>query len=171
MHPRGPVGPHPGYHPQFVGGPQQIPVGPSGAPYRHMYPMQPGGMGPNAQLRGAPYYGGPGAPVPYPSGAYVGHNMMEDESSFRGGGGGRNSGRGRGGGRTGRGRKGTGGRSGGGRNYSNSYSQQHGSRHGGHNQSHNPQEENNSAADGGNTQPDKGAPVSNQSAKSEGNVQ
>lgn len=171
MHPRGPGGPHPGYHPQFVGGPQQIPVGPGGAPYRHMYPMQPGSMPPNAQVRGAPYYGGPGGPVPYPPNAYAGHNMIEDESNFRGGGGGRNSGRGRGGGRTGRGRKA--GRAGGGRNYNHSYNQQHGGRHGGqNNHSHNSHQETNpAAADGGNAQPEKGAAGPNQSVKSEGNGQ
>ena len=175
MHQRGPSGPHPGYHPQFVGGPQQIPVGPGGGPYRHMYPMQPGGMAPNAQVRGpggAPYYGGPGAPVPYPPGAYVGLNMMEDESNFRGGGGGRNSGRGRGGGRTGRGGRRGGGRGGGGRNFNNSYHQQHGGRHGGqNNQSHNPQQENPSASEGGNAQPDKGASGPNQTPKSEESTQ
>lgn len=126
MHPRGPGGPHPGYHPQFVGGPQPM-VGPGGAPYRHMYPMQPnGGMAPNVQVRGpgAPYYGNPVAPVPYPPNAYVGHGMEGDDAGFRGGGRGRG---GRGGGRRARGRSGRGGRG------YNSY-HQHGGRHSGQNQ-------------------------------------
>jgi len=102
MHPRGPGG----YPPQFVGGPQQMPVGPQGAPYgRQMYPMQPGGM-PPAMMRGpngAPYYAGPNGPMPYPPGAY---GMMDDGDGYRGRGGrgqGRGRGRGRGAGR-GRGR-------------------------------------------------------------------
>ena len=83
LHPRGP-----GYPPQFVGAPQQVPVGPAGAPYRQLYPMQPGGMPPNLHLRGptgAPYYPGPNGPIPYPPGSYVGHSMMDDsDPGFRG---------------------------------------------------------------------------------------
>lgn len=155
MHPRGPGGPHPGYHPQFVGGPQQIPVGPNGAPYRHMYPMQPGGMPSNPQVRGpgAPYYGGPGTPVPYPPGGYAGHNnMMDDESAFRNGGrgggtGGRTSrgrGRGRGSSRGGRGRG----------NYNGYQQQQHGGRGQNQSQGHNGPPENWSSADNGNSPPE-----------------
>ena len=128
-----------------------------------MYPMQPGGMPPNAQVRGpgAPYYGGPVTPVQYPPGPYVGHNMMDDESSFRGGGrgggrGGRGSGRGRGGRRGGRG----------GRGYNSYHQQQHGGR-GGQNQSHNAPPENWSTADAGNNQPDNGSSGPSQHAKLE----
>ncbi len=95
MHPRGPGG----YPPQFVGAPQQMQVGPQGAPYRQMYPMQQGGMPPNMHIRGpggAPYYAGPVGPMPYPPGAY-GHGMMEDPEAFRGRGRGPGRGRGRGG--------------------------------------------------------------------------
>lgn len=103
MHPRGP-----GYPPQFVGGPQQIPVRPGAGPYSHMYPMQPGSLPPNMHMRGpgaAPYYPGPNGPIPYPPGGYgVNHGMMDDDPGFRGrggrGSGGRGRrGRGRGGGR------------------------------------------------------------------------
>lgn len=99
MHPRGPGG----YPPQFVGAPQQMPVVPQGAPYRQMYPMQPGAMPPNMHMRGpggAPYYAGPVGPIPYPPGAY-GHGMMEDPDAFRGRGRGPGRGRGRGGRRAG----------------------------------------------------------------------
>lgn len=148
MHPRGPGAPHPGYHPQFVGGPPQM-VGQAGGPYRHMYPMNPGGMAPNVQVRGpAPYYAGP-VPVPYPPNQYVNHNMMDDDPGFRGG---QGRGRGRGGGR-GRGRRG--GR--GGRNYNNYH--QHGGRgHQGQNQNgpSGPSENWSSGPDTSNSQADGG---------------
>lgn len=103
LHPRGP-----GYPPQFVGAPQQIPVGPGGGSYRPMYPMQPGAMPPNMHMRGpggAPYYPGPNGPIPYPPNAYGGHGgMMDDgDGTFRGRGRGQGRGRGRGGRRGGRG--------------------------------------------------------------------
>jgi hypothetical protein len=109
MQPRGP-----GYPPQFVGGPQQMPVRPGASPYGHMYPMQPGGMPPNMHMRGpggAPYYPGPNGPMPYPPNAYSGHGMMDDsDPNFRGRGGGRGPagrrGRGRGGSARGRGGRG-----------------------------------------------------------------
>lgn len=111
MQPRGP-----GYPPQFVGGPQQMPVRPGASPYGHnMYPMQPGGMPPNMHMRGpggAPYYPGPNGPMPYPPNAYSGHGMMDDsDPNFRGRGGGRSPAgrRGRGRGGSGRGRGGRGG--------------------------------------------------------------
>ena len=94
MHPR------PGYPPQFVGGPQQV----VNAPYRQMYPMQPGAMPPNMHMRGpggAPYYPGPSNPMPYPTGGY--HGMVDDDGGFRGRGRGSGRGRGRRGGRGGRG--------------------------------------------------------------------
>jgi hypothetical protein len=103
MHARGPGG----YPPQFVGGPQQMPV-PPGAPYgRQMYPLQPGGIPPNMMRGpgGAPFYAGPSGPMPYPPNAY-GHAMLEDDGGYRGGRGagrGRGRGRGRGGGARGRG--------------------------------------------------------------------
>lgn len=99
MHMRGP-----GYPPQFVGGPQQVAVN---APYRQMYPMQPGAMPPNMHMRGpggAPYYPGPGNPMPYPAGAY--HGSVDDDGGFRGRGRGSGRGRGRRGGRGGRGGRG-----------------------------------------------------------------
>ncbi|KAL3923872.1 MAG: hypothetical protein SGILL_001396, partial [Bacillariaceae sp.] len=91
MPPRGP-----GYPPQFVAGPQQIPGRPGVAPYG-MFPMQAGGMPPNMPMRGpngAPYYPGPNGPMPYPPGAYMAHGMMEDgnnDPNYRGGGRGRGS--------------------------------------------------------------------------------
>lgn len=98
-----PGAPHPGFHPQFVGGP--------GAPYRHVYPMQvqPGGM-PPPQVRG------PGGPYSFGGPVYPGAYVMEEDPNFRGGNyrGGRGGGRGgnyrggRGGGRGGRGRGGRG---------------------------------------------------------------
>ncbi|CAB9515436.1 binding protein [Seminavis robusta] len=163
MPPR-PGAPHPGFHhPQYVGGPQQIPVGPGGAPYRHIYPMQPGGMAPNVQVRGpgGPYYGGPVAPMPYPHGGYVGHNIMDDDQGFRGG---------RGGGRGGQGRgRGRGRRSGrGGRGY-NSYHQQHGGgRHSGNNNqnSQNMPAENWTPGDGGGAGAPQQDPSMDQGGKS-----
>jgi LsmAD domain/Ataxin 2 SM domain len=103
--------PRPGYT-QFVTGPQQIPGRPGVAPYG-VFPMQPGGMPPNMQMRGpngAPYYAAPNGPMPYPPGGYMGHGMMDDsggDPNFRGRGRGPGLGRGRGrgrGGRSGRGR-------------------------------------------------------------------
>lgn len=90
---RGPGGPQMGgYHPQMVGGPQQIQVVP-GNPYRHMYGMPQ----PPPQMRGpsgAPYY--PNVPPHYP------HYMGGEGDDYRGGGrGGRGAGRGRRGGRKG----------------------------------------------------------------------
>ncbi|KAG7346949.1 LsmAD domain containing protein [Nitzschia inconspicua] len=104
--------PRPGY-PQFVPGPQQIQGRPGVAPYG-VFPMQPGGIPPNMQMRGpngAPYYPGPNGPMPFPPGAYMGHAMMDDgggDPNYRGGRGrgpapGR-GGRGRGRGGRGRGR-------------------------------------------------------------------
>jgi len=108
MPPRGP-----GY-PQFVGGPQQI-AGRPGVPPYGIYPMQPGGMPQNMQMRGpngAPYYPGPNGPMPYPPNAHM-YPMMDDGGRGRGG---RNSN----GGRGGRGRGGRSGRGGRGRsNYNN----------------------------------------------------
>lgn len=93
---RGPGAPHmAGYHPQMVGGPQQIPVVRSGNPYGHMYgmPQHPPQMRPN----GSGYY--PNAPPHYQ------HYAMNDEEYRGGGRGGRGGGRGRRGGRkAGRGR-------------------------------------------------------------------
>lgn len=118
IHPRGP-----GYPPQFVGATQQVPVGPAGAPYRQLYPMQPGGMPPNMHIRGptgAPYYPGPNGPIPYPPSAFVGHGMMDEDPGFRG----------RGRGPSGRGRRARGGRGRGpGRGSYSSFSA-HGSRQG-----------------------------------------
>lgn len=149
MHARGPGGPHPAYHPQFVGGPPQM-VGQAGGPYRQMYPMPPGGMAPNVHVRGPqPYYTAGPVPVPYPPNQYVNHNMMDDDPGFRGG---QGRGRGRGGGR-GRGRRG--GR--GGRNYNNYH--QHGGRgHQGQNQNgpSGPSENWSSGPDNSNTQADGG---------------
>jgi hypothetical protein len=107
MHPRGPGYPPP----QFVGGPQQMQVGPGGAPYRQMYPVQPGAMPPNMHMRGpggTPYYP---SPMPYPPGAYAypppAGSMDDGDHGY---------GRGRGRGRDGRGRDGRrGGRGAGGR--------------------------------------------------------
>merc|ERR1711957_338953 len=95
MPPRGP-----GYT-QFVAGPQQI-AGRPGVPPYGIYPMQPGGMPQNIQMRGpnaTPYYPGPNGPMPYPPGAHMVYPMMDDGGRGRGG-------RGRGGrsGRGGRGR-------------------------------------------------------------------
>jgi hypothetical protein len=106
--------PRPGF-PQFVTGPQMPgrPVAPFG-----VFPMQPGGIPPNMQMRGpngAPYYPGPNGPMPYPPGTYMGHGMIDDgggDPNYRGRGG-----RGPGGGR-GRGGRGRGGRSRG-RSYNN----------------------------------------------------
>mmetsp|Transcript_37150 Transcript_37150/g.42758 ORF Transcript_37150/g.42758 Transcript_37150/m.42758 type:complete len:999 (-) Transcript_37150:1211-4207(-) len=81
MPPRGP-----GYA-QFVTGPQQI-AGRPGAPPYGIYPMQPGGMPPNMQMRGpngVPFYPGPNGPIPYPPGAHMGFPMMDDggQADFR----------------------------------------------------------------------------------------
>jgi len=94
---RGPGGPHmAGYHPQMVGGPQQIPVVRSGNPYGHMYgmPQHPPQMRPN----GSGYY--PNAPPHYQ------HYAMNDEEYRGGGRAGRSGGRAgrRGGRKAGRGR-------------------------------------------------------------------
>eukprot|EP00531_Pseudo-nitzschia_arenysensis_P006491 CAMPEP_0116124068 /NCGR_PEP_ID=MMETSP0329-20121206/5089_1 /TAXON_ID=697910 /ORGANISM="Pseudo-nitzschia arenysensis, Strain B593" /LENGTH=819 /DNA_ID=CAMNT_0003618035 /DNA_START=211 /DNA_END=2670 /DNA_ORIENTATION=+ len=108
MPPRGP-----GY-PQFVGGPQQI-AGRPGVPPYGMYPMQPGGMPQNMQMRGpngGAYYTGPNGPMPYPPNAHM-YPMMDDGGRGRGG-------RSSNGGRGGRGRGGRSGRGGRGRsNYNN----------------------------------------------------
>jgi translation initiation factor IF-2 len=103
---RGPGGPQMGgYHPQIIGGPQQMPVAP-GNPYRPMYsvPQHPPSMrGPN----GGNYYAN--MPPQYS------HYMTAEGDDYRGGGrgGGRMAGRGRRGGRS------KGGRMGNGRGYSN----------------------------------------------------
>lgn len=107
MPPRGP-----GY--QFVTGPQQM-AGRPGVPPYGMYPMQPGGMPQNMQMRGpngAPYYPGPNGPMSYPPNAHM-YPMMDDGGRGRGG-------RSSNGGRGGRGRGGRSGRGGRGRsNYNN----------------------------------------------------
>jgi len=117
MPPRGP-----GYA-QFVAGPQQI-AGRPGVPPYGIYPMQPGGMPQNIQMRGpnaTPYYPGPNGPIPYPPGAHMGYPMMDDGGRGRGG---RSSNSGRGG----RGRGGRSGRGGRGRsNYNNSSNSNHNS--------------------------------------------
>jgi len=104
--------PRPGY-PQFVAGPQ---LGRPGVPPYGIYPMQPGGMPQNIQMRGpnaTPYYPGPNGPMPYPPGAHMGYPMMDDGGRGRGG-------RSSNGGRGGRGRGGRSGRGGRGRsNYNN----------------------------------------------------
>ena len=109
MPPRGP-----GYA-QFVTSPQQIAGRPGVSPYS-IYPMQPGGMPQNIQMRGPsanPYYPGPNGPMPYPHGAHMGYPIMDDGGRGRGG---RSSNNGRGG----RGRGGRSGRGGRGRsNYNN----------------------------------------------------
>mmetsp|Transcript_11702 Transcript_11702/g.21592 ORF Transcript_11702/g.21592 Transcript_11702/m.21592 type:complete len:276 (-) Transcript_11702:1204-2031(-) len=116
MPPRGPA-----YPPQFVAGPP-MPGRPGVAPYG-VFPMPPGGVPPNMQMRGpngAPYYPGPNGPMPYPPGAYMGHGMMDDggDPNYRGRGG-----RGPGGGR---GNRRPGGRSrGGGRGGRGSYNSHH----------------------------------------------
>jgi len=114
MPPRGP-----GYA-QFVAGPQQI-AGRPGVPPYGIYPMQPGGMPQNMQMRGpnaTPYYPGPNGPIPYPPGAHMGYPMMDDGGRGRGG---RSSNSGRGG----RGRSGRSGRGRGRSNYNNSTNNNH----------------------------------------------
>ncbi|VEU33499.1 unnamed protein product [Pseudo-nitzschia multistriata] len=113
MPPRGP-----GYA-QFVGGPQQI-GGRPGVPQYGIYPMQPGGMPPNMQMRGpngAPYYSAtPNGHMPYPPSSHMGYPIMDDAGRGRGG-------RNNNGGRGGRGRSGrTGPRGGRGRSNYNSNS-------------------------------------------------
>mmetsp|Transcript_887 Transcript_887/g.1865 ORF Transcript_887/g.1865 Transcript_887/m.1865 type:complete len:886 (+) Transcript_887:270-2927(+) len=103
----------PGYA-QFVAGP----AGRPGVPQYGIYPMPPGGMPQNIQMRGPgtnPYYPGPNGPIPYPPGAHMGYPIMDDGGRGRGG---RSSNSGRGG----RGRGGRSGRGGRGRsNYNNSH--------------------------------------------------
>lgn len=69
-----------GGYAQFITGPQQIAGRPGGPPYG-IYPMQPGAMPHNMQMRGhsgVPYYPGPNGPIPYPPGAHMGYPIMDE---------------------------------------------------------------------------------------------
>jgi len=69
-----------GGYAQFITGPQQIAGRPGGPPYG-IYPMQPGAMPHNMQMRGhsgVPFYPGPNGPVPYSPGAHMGYPIMDE---------------------------------------------------------------------------------------------